>query len=71
MKLKAIEFPYKLGRANVINIPEDYRDELRAIPNLRVILLYEAEPPISNHELEAFERFLEEDKLNPTPIEGK
>ncbi len=71
MKLKAIEFPYKLGKQNVIEIPEDYHAELRTIPNLRVILLYDEEPPVTDYELEAFERFLEEDKINPMPIEGK
>ena len=71
MKLKAIEFPYQLGRANTIEIPEEYHPELRTIPHFRVILLYDEEPPISDYELEAFERFLEEDKINPSPIEGK
>ncbi len=71
MKLKAIEFPYKLGRKNEIEIPAEYHAELRATPILRVILLYAEEPPISDYELEAFERFLEEDKINPMPIEGK
>ena len=71
MKLKAIEFTQKLGRENILEIPAAYHAELRTIPNVRVILLYEEEPPIRDWEMEAFDRFVVETKDHPMPIEGK
>lgn len=69
--MKAIEFPYQLGAANSIEIPAEFHAELRTIPKIRVLLLYEEEPPVRDWEMEAFDRFVGENKINPMPIEGK